>query len=154
MLCRLHTVYKIIHCVALHTLCLKSYSTSLHLEKFTPAKKFYTGTARGARDKYQVCVWCDNYVYGIQGSSESSEDIWVVFWEVFSFLFDDLWGPLGICGKYLTGLTATERTQCLWMIVQSWLLWYFYLPFKSPTTAELAYGVFYLRLSLKFTVNI
>ena len=24
-------------------------------KKFTPAKKIYTGTARGARDKYQVC---------------------------------------------------------------------------------------------------
>ena len=26
-------------------------------KKITPAKKNYTGTARGARDKYQVCVY-------------------------------------------------------------------------------------------------
>ena len=28
---------------------------ALHLKKFTPAKKIYTGAARGARDKYEVC---------------------------------------------------------------------------------------------------
>ena len=70
MLCRLHTVYKIIHCVALHTLCLKSYSKMVNLLRYIwknlhLPKKIYTGTARGARDKYQVWIkalgWCVKY---------------------------------------------------------------------------------------------
>ena len=67
MLCRLHTVYKIIHCVALHTLCNITQSVSNHTVKWSIfrvtsrknlhlPKKNYTGTARGARDKYQVCA--------------------------------------------------------------------------------------------------
>ena len=107
MLCRLHTVYKIIHCVELHTLCNITQSVSNHTVKlsifcvtsgkiytgqkiFTPkntqqnpksseicgfsrsiwkilhlTELFYTGTARGARDKYQVCaiVITDHIIY-------------------------------------------------------------------------------------------
>ena len=54
------------HCVALNTLCgitqkVSNYYTekcqffAFILEKFTPDRKIYTGTARGARDKYEVC---------------------------------------------------------------------------------------------------
>ena len=50
MLCRLHTVYKIIHCAALHTLCditqrVSNYYTvkwqffAFNLEKITPGRK-------------------------------------------------------------------------------------------------------------------
>ena len=67
MLRRLNTLYKIIHCVALHTLSgitqgvncqiitqksvnfLRSFWKNLHR-----TEKSYTGTARGARDKYKV----------------------------------------------------------------------------------------------------
>ena len=35
MLCRLHTVYKIIHCVALHTLCNITQSVSNHTVKWS-----------------------------------------------------------------------------------------------------------------------
>jgi len=28
---------------------------AFNLEKFTPDRNFYTGSARGARDKYEVC---------------------------------------------------------------------------------------------------
>ena len=51
MLCRLHTVYKIIHCAALHTLCditqrVSNYYTvkwhifAFNLEKITPGRNF------------------------------------------------------------------------------------------------------------------
>ena len=29
-----------------------------NLEKITPGRKIYTGSARGARDNYEVCVLC------------------------------------------------------------------------------------------------
>ena len=32
---------------------------AFNLEKFTPDRNFYTGSARGARDKYEVCVYQD-----------------------------------------------------------------------------------------------
>ena len=31
---------------------------AFNLEKFTPDRNFYTGSARGARDKYEVCKHC------------------------------------------------------------------------------------------------
>ena len=31
------------------------YFLAFNLEKFTPDRIFYTGSARGARDKYEVC---------------------------------------------------------------------------------------------------
>ena len=46
MLCRLHTVYKIIHCVALHTLCNITQSVSNHIVKWPifciTSEKIYT----------------------------------------------------------------------------------------------------------------
>ena len=37
---------------------------AFNLEKFTPDRIFYTGSARGARDKYEVCVEVgENYEY-------------------------------------------------------------------------------------------
>ena len=32
------------------------YFFAFNLEKFTPDRIFYTGSARGARDKYEVCA--------------------------------------------------------------------------------------------------
>ena len=48
----------------------KLCSFSLNLEKFTPDRNFYTGTARGARDKYEV--WA--------GASDLA--LWSHFWEI------------------------------------------------------------------------
>ena len=69
MLCILHTVYNIIHCVVLHTLCdivitqrvsnyysVKYQFLRLFWNKITPGKFFYTGTACGACDKYQAQI--------------------------------------------------------------------------------------------------
>ena len=34
------------------------YFLAFNLEKFTPDRIFYTGNARGARDKYEACIQC------------------------------------------------------------------------------------------------
>ena len=36
------------------------YFFAFNLEKFTPDRIFYTGSARGARDKYEVCNYDDD----------------------------------------------------------------------------------------------
>ena len=50
---------------------------------------------------------------------------------------------------------TNDWNNFIFVNVQSWLLWYFlFAAISSDTTADKAFEVYHLRLSLKYTVNI
>ena len=71
MLCRLHTVYKIIHCVALHTLCNITRSVSNHTVKWSifcvTSRKIYICQKKITRGRAPPVAPVTNirYAYGI-----------------------------------------------------------------------------------------
>ena len=109
MLCRLHTMYKIIHCAALHTLCditqrVSNYYTvkwqffAFNLEKITPGRKFL----------HRHRLWC---LWLISGRVAQG----VVSWLAANEDQKNLWGPWDLEGiRTFVAKWDMSRIRAFW----------------------------------------
>ena len=128
MLCELHSVYKImhcIHCVILHRgsqiiihYTVKGQFFAFNLEKnYTRKKKIYTCTACGACDKYEVCsgphVDQSKRIFKIkicQGRNSTDWQEWVIL-QLLWIRNNHLSGP-----HLKINLNILQRALCLYTI--------------------------------------